>query len=48
MNETTNITLEHLREPAGALTLVAGPRGLRAISFPGRDGERPQRDDATP
>jgi len=39
--------LEYLREPAGSqLTLVAGPRGLRAISFPG-GGARHERQEAT-
>jgi methylated-DNA-[protein]-cysteine S-methyltransferase len=33
--------------PLGSLTLVAGPRGLREISFPCRDGRRPAHDDAT-
>jgi methylated-DNA-[protein]-cysteine S-methyltransferase len=46
MHETTNITWSIYESPLGTLTLVAGPRGLRAISFPGRDGERPERDHA--
>jgi methylated-DNA-[protein]-cysteine S-methyltransferase len=47
MHETTNTIWSTYESPLGRLTLVAGPRGLRAISFPGRDGERPERDDAT-
>ena len=44
MHETTNTIWSTYESPLGTLTLVAGPRGLRAISFPGRDGERPERD----
>jgi methylated-DNA-[protein]-cysteine S-methyltransferase len=47
MSENTNTTWSTYESPLGRLTLVAGPRGLRAISFPGRDGDRPERDDAT-
>ena len=47
MSETTNTIWSTYESPLGRLTLVAGPRGLRAISFPGRGGERPDRDAAT-
>jgi methylated-DNA-[protein]-cysteine S-methyltransferase len=47
MSETTNTIWSTYESPLGRLTLVAGPRGLRAISFPGGGGERPDRDEAT-
>jgi methylated-DNA-[protein]-cysteine S-methyltransferase len=47
MHETTNTIWSTYESPLGRLTLVAGPCGLRSISFPGRDGERPERDDVT-
>lgn len=47
MHETTSTIWSTYESPLGRLTLVAGPRGLRAISFPTRDGERSERDDAT-
>jgi methylated-DNA-[protein]-cysteine S-methyltransferase len=35
MHETTNTIWSTYESPLGRLTLVAGPRGLRSISFPG-------------
>jgi methylated-DNA-[protein]-cysteine S-methyltransferase len=46
MHETTNTIWSTYETPLGCLTLVAGPRGLRAISFPDRDGNPPEHDDA--
>ena len=46
MHEHTNTIWSTYESPLGRLTLVAGPRGLRAISFPGRDAVRPERDHA--
>jgi methylated-DNA-[protein]-cysteine S-methyltransferase len=47
MSENTNTIWSTYESPLGRLTLVAGPRGLRRISFPGRGGERPDRDEST-
>jgi methylated-DNA-[protein]-cysteine S-methyltransferase len=47
MNETTNTTWSTYESPLGRLTLVAGPRGLRAISFPGGGAPSETRDEAT-
>ena len=44
MHETTNTTWSTYESPLGRLTLVAGPRGLRAISFPG--GGAPHHDES--
>src|ERR1700733_3705894 len=46
MYEHANTIWSTYESPLGELTLVAGPRGLRAISFPGR-AERLRHDDAT-
>jgi methylated-DNA-[protein]-cysteine S-methyltransferase len=47
MHETTNTIWSTYESPLGRLTLVAGPRGLRAITFPDRDGQQQsERDDA--
>jgi methylated-DNA-[protein]-cysteine S-methyltransferase len=40
MSETTNTIWSTYESPLGLLTLVAGPRGLRAISFPGTGSPR--------
>ena len=45
MHENTNTTWSTYESPLGRLTLVAGPRGLRSISFPG--GGAPARDRET-
>jgi methylated-DNA-[protein]-cysteine S-methyltransferase len=47
MHETTNTIWSTYESPLGRLTLVSGPRGLRAISFPSRDDQPSERDDAT-
>jgi methylated-DNA-[protein]-cysteine S-methyltransferase len=47
MSENTNTIWSTYESPLGRLTLVAGPRGLRAISFPGHGGERPDRGEVT-
>ena len=44
MHENTNTIWSTYESPLGRLTLVAGPRGLRSISFPG--GGAPHRDEA--
>ncbi len=46
MHETTNTIWSTYESPLGRLTLVAGPRGLRSISFPGGGG--PHHDEPTP
>jgi len=46
MHEHTNTIWSTYESPLGQLTLVAGPRGLRAISFPG-GGARHERQEAT-
>jgi methylated-DNA-[protein]-cysteine S-methyltransferase len=46
MHETTHTIWSTYDSPLGCLTLVGGPRGLRAISFPARDGGPWERDDA--
>ena len=46
MQQPTNTIWTTYESPLGLLTLVAGPHGLRALSFPGGDGERHKRDDA--
>jgi methylated-DNA-[protein]-cysteine S-methyltransferase len=46
MHEHTNTTWSTYESPLGVLTLFAGPRGLRSISFPDPDGEAWERDDA--
>jgi methylated-DNA-[protein]-cysteine S-methyltransferase len=46
MQQTTDTIWSTYDSPLGRLTLVAGPRGLRAISFPERGGQPPERDDA--
>jgi len=46
MHEHTNTIWSTYESPLGQLTLVAGPRGLRAISFPGR-ADHLRHDDAT-
>jgi O-6-methylguanine DNA methyltransferase len=48
MHDTTNTIWSTYESPLGRLTLVAGRLGLRAISFPGRDGELPGRDGELP
>jgi methylated-DNA-[protein]-cysteine S-methyltransferase len=47
MHETTNTIWSTYESPLGRLTLVAGPRGLRSISFPG-GGLPPQDREAAP
>jgi methylated-DNA-[protein]-cysteine S-methyltransferase len=47
MNESTNTVWSTYESPLGLLTLVAGPRGLRAISFPGGGAPSETRDEAT-
>ena len=47
MHETTNTIWSTYESPLGRLTLVAGPRGLRSISFPG-GGLPPQAREAAP
>jgi methylated-DNA-[protein]-cysteine S-methyltransferase len=46
MNETTNTIWSTYESPLGLLTLVAGPRGLRSISFPGGGAPSEGRDEA--
>jgi methylated-DNA-[protein]-cysteine S-methyltransferase len=43
MHEITNTIWSTYESPLGRLTLVAGPRGLRIISFPGGAAEPPTR-----
>ena len=45
MHENTNTIWSTYESPLGRLTLVAGPRGLRSISFPG--GGAPAQDRET-
>jgi methylated-DNA-[protein]-cysteine S-methyltransferase len=47
MSENMNTIWSTYESPLGTLTLLAGPRGLRAISFPERDGEPSVHDDTT-
>jgi methylated-DNA-[protein]-cysteine S-methyltransferase len=47
MHETTNSIWSTYESPLGRLTLVAGPRGLRSISFPG-GGLPPQDREGAP
>ncbi len=47
MHEHTKIIWSTYESPLGVLTLVAGPRGLRAISFPAADDRASERDPAT-
>jgi methylated-DNA-[protein]-cysteine S-methyltransferase len=47
MSEHTNTIWSTYESPLGLLTLVAGPRGLRAISFPGGGAPFEERDEGT-
>ena len=46
MHETTNTIWSTYESPLGRLTLVAGPRGLRSISFPGGGAPAHEREAA--